>query len=296
MATPFDEKIAAGDISLFKVESQSTENDRRSFLAVQRFIRDCFEQYTYLEVGSHLGGSLYPYLLDDRCASAVSVDPRPVILPDERGDINYVGNSTQRMIDTIVSVGGPELIRKLTVFESDVSSLRPEQVGSNVRVSFIDAVHTNDAVFRDFLSVYDLTHDDSLIAFHDSILIADACRNIEAFLKYLNIPHHAFYLPDQVFLITLGRLVEKSVAELSPIALDSDEFYSTSKLAARDLIARTLSVDLDEARVTIERLTVQRDWLDRELAAIRRTFRARIAARYRVLRDLAKSVVKKPIA
>jgi Methyltransferase domain len=284
MTAAFDKKIAAGDISLFKIETQSTGKDQRSFLAIQNFIRNNFQQYTYLEVGSHLGGSLFPYLLDSRCNSVISVDPRPPVLPDERGDISYTGNSTQRMIDSIVAAGGSKLIAKLTTIESDVSSVSADQAGSNVRVSLIDAVHTNDAVFRDFLTVYHLANKDSLIAFHDSILIADACRNVEALLKYLKVPHRAFYLSDQVFLVALGSMAEKSFAELGPIALDPEEFYSTSKMAALDLIARTLSTDFDKVRVTNEILKARCERLEMELDA-RRTFIERIAHDgYRIMR------------
>ena len=77
MIEGFDERIEFCDVSLFAVETQTTEKDRRSFLSIQRFIRRNFQDYTYLEVGSHLGGSLFPYLLDKRCASVISVDPRP---------------------------------------------------------------------------------------------------------------------------------------------------------------------------------------------------------------------------
>ena len=252
MIEGFDERIESCDVSLFRVETQTTEKDRWSFLSIQRFIRRYFQDYTYLEVGSHLGGSLFPYLLDKRCASVISVDPRPSTLPDERGQIRYSGNSTQRMIDMIISVGGADSIAKLITIESDVSSVKFEQVGSNVRVSLIDAIHTNDAVFRDFLAIYKLTAKDSLIAFHDSVLVVDACRNIEAFLKYSNIHHHVFYLPDQIFLVALGTLVERSIPEFRQIAFEPEIFYSSSKGGARDLIARALSTDLDDARTTIE--------------------------------------------
>jgi Methyltransferase domain len=252
MIERFDEYIESCNVSLFAVETQTTEKDRRSFLSIQRFIRRNFQEYTYLEVGSHLGGSLFPYLLDKRCASVISVDPRPLSLPDERGQISYSDNSTQRMIDTIISAGGANSIAKLITIESDASLVKFDQVGSNVRVSLIDAIHTNDAVFRDFLAVYKLAAEDSLIAFHDSILVVDACRNIEAFLKYLDINHHVFYLPDQVFLVALGTLVDKSIAEFHPTAFDPQIFYSRSKEIARDLIARALSTYLDDARATIE--------------------------------------------
>ena len=70
------------DTSVFSVLSAASENDRTSFLRLQRLIRTHVQPYTYLEIGSEVGGTLVPYLIDETCKSAVSIDLRPLEVPD----------------------------------------------------------------------------------------------------------------------------------------------------------------------------------------------------------------------
>lgn len=256
MPEVFEDRINSCDISIFQVESQSTDKDKASFLQIQKFIRQSYGNFCYLEVGSHLGGSLLPYLLDDRCSSIISVDPRPHTFQDERGILMYNDNSTQRMIDTLTLAGGQVSLAKLKTIESDISSVQQGQIGSNLRVSLIDAEHTNEAIFRDFVAVYKMAAEDSLIALHDAALLIDGCRNIETFLKYLNVHHKAFYLPDQVFLVAFGSLTERAAEIFDPIAFDSENFYVTGKQFGRNLIARALSDDIDSLSKKIEEQNV----------------------------------------
>ena len=252
MTEAFEDRINSCDISIFQVESQSTDKDKASFLKIQKFIRQSYDNFCYLEVGSHLGGSILPYLLDNKCSSIISVDPRPHTFHDERGILIYNDNSTQRMIETLALAGGQVSLAKLKTIESDISSVRQGQIGSNLRVSLIDAEHTNEAVFRDFVAVYNMTEMDSLIALHDSALLIDGCRNIETFLRYLNVHHKVFYLPDNVFLVAFGSLAERAAEIFDPIAFDSEKFYVTGKQFGRDLIARALSNDVDSLSKRIE--------------------------------------------
>ena len=95
----FEEAIAHQDLALFEqIPSQSTDDDKVSLLAVQLATRELRPRYKYLEIGSHIGGSIQPHLLDDRCARIFSIDKRPLRQPDERGvDYLYPDNSTARM-------------------------------------------------------------------------------------------------------------------------------------------------------------------------------------------------------
>ncbi len=78
-------RIESLDVSLFDaVPSQSTIGDRQAWLAVQRSLRQQSE-YVYLEIGSHLGGSIQQHLVDPRCRKIVSIDRRPLSQPDDRG-------------------------------------------------------------------------------------------------------------------------------------------------------------------------------------------------------------------
>ena len=57
------DSIDALDLRVFdRVPSQTTADDRRSLLAVQRAVARHFGEYCYLEIGSHLGGSIQTHL------------------------------------------------------------------------------------------------------------------------------------------------------------------------------------------------------------------------------------------
>src|SRR5262245_43878359 len=99
----FEEKIARLDPDFFRhIESQSTERDRRSLLALQLSFRRQSKPFVYLEIGSHLGGSLQCLVVDPRCRRIISIDPRPLNQPDERGQrYHFPGNSTARMLQLL---------------------------------------------------------------------------------------------------------------------------------------------------------------------------------------------------
>ena len=81
----FVERLARLDVSLFDyVENQTGSDDRRSLLAIHKALREALGTISYLEIGSHLGGSLQAMVADERCRRIVSIDPRPEYQPDER--------------------------------------------------------------------------------------------------------------------------------------------------------------------------------------------------------------------
>src|ERR1044072_44392 len=127
--TAFDQSIAALDTSIFQIESQTSIDDRRSFLAIQNALRDWNRDYVYLECGSHVGGSLLPHVLDPRCRLAYSVDNRPDTQPDERGIMfPYPGNSSQRMLATLSHHATADLVGKVRTFDADASELGRAQI------------------------------------------------------------------------------------------------------------------------------------------------------------------------
>lgn len=92
----FEQAINELDLRLFeKIPSQTTDPDKGSLLACELAVREIKPDYNYLEIGSYLGGSIQPHLLDDKCGRIYSIDKRPVSQPDARGyDWVYQNNST----------------------------------------------------------------------------------------------------------------------------------------------------------------------------------------------------------
>jgi hypothetical protein len=150
------------------IESQTTRQDRLALLSIKEAVAGTSGAYQYLEVGSHLGGSLQPHIADRRCTRIFSIDPRPAEQPDERWSTTYQypGNSTARMLENLARVPGADLT-KLQTFECSSWELRPSDLGSLVDVGFIDGEHTDAAVTKDFQAVRGFIKPQAVIAFHD---------------------------------------------------------------------------------------------------------------------------------
>ena len=201
----FDHAISTLDLSLFAhIESQSTDHDRRSLLACQLAIRTLRDDYVYLEIGSHLGGSLQPYVRDPLCRRIFSIDKRPLSQPDERGvDFAYEGNSTARMIDGLRRIA-PEGLEKLTCIDADASAVAADRIDPKPDLCFIDGEHTDHAATSDFDFCRRVINPDGAIVFHDASIVYRALARIVRRLEDEGVRFTAYHLADSVFVIELG--------------------------------------------------------------------------------------------
>lgn len=201
--TDFETAIGALDLKLFaKIESQSSDDDKRSLLACQLAVRRLKPIYTYLEIGSYVGGSIQPHLLDERCRKIISIDKRPSRQPDARGvDFQYQNNSTSRMLENLKDVGP---IDKIETIDADTSDLDPSAIEDKIDLSFIDGEHTDDAVFRDFEFCLDALSDNGAIVFHDASITYNGIDNCIKHLSQTGRIFRAYSLPNIVFVIEVG--------------------------------------------------------------------------------------------
>jgi hypothetical protein len=237
--------IQQGDLAIFKIPSQTGDGDKKSLLSLQNIVRSNVRSYIYLEVGSFMGGTLLPHLADPECRVVYSIDKRPASQMDERGrTYDYVNSSTQDMLATLEQHLPLSAMLKLQSFDLDASELTADQIALPGDFVFIDAEHTNQAVFRDFLSVFRFAKENSVIAFHDAQYLFDALSNIETLLAYQKIKHRAFVIPDSVFVILLGDFVNLAANALSRFCLDKETYFANAKRSLWEEIARnnTLSV------------------------------------------------------
>jgi predicted O-methyltransferase YrrM len=208
------------DLSLFEaVPSQTTIRDRRSLLAVQRAVAARHNSYVYLEIGSHLGGSLQTHLPDDRCTRIYSIDPRPLQQADDRAAnhiAHYRENSTERMLAVLKRAGYGE-VSKLACFELDASKLDPRSIADKPQLVFIDGEHTQSAVVSDFQFCLQVIRKDGVILFHDFYVIYPALRAILDQLCAQDRPYMAQKLEDNVFGIFLDVDVVTSDAYLAAL-------------------------------------------------------------------------------
>ncbi|MCZ6635619.1 MAG: tetratricopeptide repeat protein [bacterium] len=212
----FETRINTMDLSLFDaVLSGTGEEDRRALLGLQKVVRDLWSDYTYLEIGSHLGGSLQTYLMDPRCLQIYSIDKRPDAQPDERGmSFPYPHNSTDRMLTLLRDVA-PDQMDKIVCFDADASEIDPGEIQDAPKLCFVDGEHTNRAVVSDFEFCVQVCDPNALIVFHDANIVAGGIQTILDTLQKQGIRHTAAHIGGVVFAIGLGdiELVDKGVME-----------------------------------------------------------------------------------
>ena len=203
-AFDFERAVRSLDVRLFGyVPSETSSPDRLSLLAVYNAVYDAFGPFAYLEIGSHVGGTLQVLLMDPRCTSITSVDSRVEMVPDaEREPIPYPENSTERMLKYLALVPGADLA-KLETIDASTDELDPAAIAHRPRLCFIDGEHTVEAAVRDARFCRSVIVDEGVIVFHDRKLVRPA---IDAFVAELKgTPHQAYPLPSDLFVVSCGR-------------------------------------------------------------------------------------------
>lgn len=196
------------DAGLYEnITSQTSDDDRRSLLALQNAVRDRFGDYVYLEIGSYRGGSIQPHLLDPRCRRIYSIDKRPPgDVPDVRGSGVVYTSSTQQMLDRLKQLA-PEQVNKIICFDEDAASMSGSSLEERPHLCFIDGEHTNSAVYSDFQFCLSVCDPNGVIVFHDSNLIYQGIAAALMELWRRGVDFEAITLPDIVYCVGLNSEV-----------------------------------------------------------------------------------------
>ncbi len=234
-ATPnFESRIEALDLSLFDtIATQSVEGDRLAWLQCQRLVRKQTNGYCYLEIGSHLGGSIQQHLIDPQCRHIFSIDKRPPRQPDDRGQVyEYEGNSTQRMLDNLRTISSEDL-DKIKSFDSDAAEVDLQAVQPKPDLAFIDGEHTKAAALSDFQVCLQAIQQEGLIGLHDDDVIWPAIEAIGKSLQAQGIPHRSLKLGGSTFLFLLGSKADEHYQALSEFGIDGREFVRRQRSELR---------------------------------------------------------------
>jgi hypothetical protein len=220
----FEEKLNKLEISVFdKIASQTTEDDKKSLLAIQNAVREIRPNYTYLEIGSHLGGSMQPHLIDDKCSKIYSIDKRPLVQPDERGvNYGYPENSTKRMLDLLSGIGSTE---KIYTIDGETKSINKSEIKEKAQLCFIDGEHTDKATIIDFDFCLDVLDNSGAIIFHDSFVIYNAIWECMEKLKAKNIKFQAYNLPSVVFVLEINDFPLHKSSHIQNLLLENNKGY-----------------------------------------------------------------------
>jgi hypothetical protein len=234
----FSRRLEALDVGLFQsVESQSTPDDRRAWLAIQRAVRRS-SGYVYLEIGSHLGGSIQQHIVDPWCRAIVSIDKRPETLPDDRGRVvRYEGNSTARMLENLRRVA-PDGLGKLRCCDADASTLDPASIPERADFCFIDGEHTHAAVLSDFAACLRLSTPDAAICFHDAFVVHRAIAAILESLREGGVDFDARKLGGSTFGIFLRHCPARRDARVRAASRDATAWLRERRL--RDRVPKRL--------------------------------------------------------
>jgi hypothetical protein len=227
----FDERVAELDVTLFdRIKSQSTCGDKRSWLAMQHAVRDAKHTFTYLEIGSYLGGSIQPYVLDPKCRVIYSIDKRPEEQPDDRGQVfSYRDSSTQRMLANLQGVD-PHQVRKVICFDSAAANVDALAIADPPDLCLIDGEHTRSAVLDDFAFCARVSAPDAVICFHDADVICPAIATIVSALKRKRARFRALKLGGLTYAIALGSGDAITDRLVQGIASDGEEFLRAMRL------------------------------------------------------------------
>lgn len=201
----FSKMVFDLDLNLFtKINSQSSDEDKQSWLALQCAIRGNKNTYTYLEIGSHLGGSIQQHLADPRCKKIYSIDPRPESQPDERGiKFEYSKNSKETMLNLLKTVDMSHL-DKITCFDCVASSVNKSMISPRPDFCFIDGEHTVEAVVSDFDFCFSVIDTKAVIAFHDDYIVYKAIIQIIKKLKTKKVSFTALKLKGATFALFIN--------------------------------------------------------------------------------------------
>lgn len=254
----FESRLGNLDLELFRqIHSTTSDNDKRSMLACQKAARELLPEYVYLEIGSYMGGSLQPYVLDASCKKIISIDKRPTSTPDERGtNVVYVNNTTAAMLGNLEKVSA-DGIKKIQSLDGDVSDLDAKLITEKPQICFIDGEHTDEAAYRDFQFCFEVMTTPGAILFHDAVIIYNSLSKIVDFLRARNVKFRAYNLPDTLFVIEIGdfplcesasireMLFNNHVGYLNSLAFTDQYRRFTNKKIFR--LARSLKMKLKGA-------------------------------------------------
>ena len=187
-----------------RIPAQLSSGDKASFLTILDAHAALFGEYAYLEIGSHLGGSIAPVLMDARCKKIYSIDKRPLRQPDDTGkDSLYPGNSTERMMKNLREID-PAADSRVKCFDSDTGTLAVPEFGLRPSLCFIDGEHTDAVAFRDYQFCLKVIQDRGTLVFHDANTVYLTLQRIVDDIKQAGLEFDSYCLADAMFVISIG--------------------------------------------------------------------------------------------
>jgi hypothetical protein len=142
---------------------------------------------------------------DPRCERIVSIDPRPLQQPDERGpEWHYRENSTARMRNLLGELPDADL-GKLETIDASTETIDPTAIEARPALCFVDGEHTDESVLRDARFCRRVISDDGWLAFHDTGIVYGGVSSFLEELAEARATHRTYFLPDSIVVVELGE-------------------------------------------------------------------------------------------
>jgi len=163
----------------FPISSQTSNSDKKVIINIINLIKkNKKKKFNYLEIGSFLGGSLTPFLMENKCKFIMSIDKRNQKQNDERSEEwSYENVSEQDMLNKLKQYNLN--VNKLKTFNGDIKDFKTT---TKFDLAFIDGIHTDINTFSDFLHTLKKINKDSIILFHDSSIIYKSINMVNLLL------------------------------------------------------------------------------------------------------------------
>ena len=205
----------------FPIESQTSDSDKAVLLTIRNLLGSA---YSYLEIGSYLGGSLTPFLQDSNCVKILSIDDRGRQQPDERGaKYDYITVTHDTMIQNLHAHGFDTT--KLEVFDGSVDQYTGSETYDFI---FIDGEHTDWACFRDFIHSEKFFKKDCIVAFHDTSLIYKSIKIINELLRSRkDCVKFAKVKNSEMSCLFFNKFSEVNIENLFLVEHNLEKFYAT---------------------------------------------------------------------
>jgi len=191
-------------------------------------IAQAIPSYDYLEIGSYLGASLQWHLTNDKCNSVMSIDLRSRgLVKDERsqfdGKFSY-NVTTQDMLQGFKDHNLP--IDKLTCIDGTVDDIPADKKFDLV---FIDAEHTNDAVFYDAMHCLPAMKESCIMLFHDAWIVHKGLQKFSDHLNSINQRSVAAKMQDcDIYAVAMGSMITPFVNYATEYAENWDTFKANA--------------------------------------------------------------------
>ncbi len=258
----FDTAIESLSLRLFDaIPSQTVPEDRDCLLRIQRQMREQGD-YVYLEIGSHLGGTIQPHYADPRCRRIHSIDKRPLSQPDERGmTYDYPENSTQAMRNLLSGAYPDAPAEKLLTYDADSSEVDPATILEPPDLCLVDGEHTDEAVVRDLQFCLAVCKPDALLCAHDAGVVGEGLQRMQRELTECGIAWTGLKPGGSLYLFALGSSGETWRTALATVLQDERRYFRGAAFYRRRLRREARLSNRPTLLRLLRLLTRGKDWL-----------------------------------